>query len=181
MILIVFQQWLLTRIWLSRKKLTSLSQDVIVQLGRRLVEVRFFHGHVDSAIELGEDIFYNLQRVYGTSHPSTVDIASFLSSMYEATGDGAAAMAVIGDGSQLKLPDMKKPKAEVHPPRATEGGKSKLEYLLQFYQRNDNMGKSFSQSAANAKGLTYGDGTSSNRKGLDSTMQRAPTSWGFIN
>ena len=92
----------MTQFWLSRKSLTSLSQDVIIRIGRRLVEVRFFHGHVESAIELGEDILYNVQRVYGTTHPSTVDIASLLSTMYAATGDHTAAKAVIGDRSPYR-------------------------------------------------------------------------------
>ena len=96
-VLTAVQQWLLTRLWLSRKNLTSLQQDIIIRIGRRLVEVRYFHGHVDSAIELGEDILYNVQRVYGTSHTSTVDIAILLSTMYTATGDQAAAEAVIGN------------------------------------------------------------------------------------
>lgn len=96
----------MTRLWLSRKNLTSLQQDVIVRIGRRLVEVRYLHGHVDSAIELGEDILYNVQRVYGTSHPCTVDIARLLSTMYATTGDHSAAKAVIGN-SQSTLPDMK--------------------------------------------------------------------------
>lgn len=101
----------MTRLWLSRKNLTSLQQDVIVRIGRRLVEVRYFHGHVDSAIELGEDILYNVQRVYGTLHPSTVDIARLLSTMYATTGDQSAAKAVIGN-SQSALPDMNGYKAK---------------------------------------------------------------------
>ena len=103
-----------------------LSQDVVIRIGQRLVEVRFFHGHVDSAIELGEDIFYNVQRVYGTAHPSTVGIASLLSTMYAATGDHAAAKAVIGDVSQLKRPDVK----------GHTGNEPNREYLLQLYKRS---------------------------------------------
>ena len=125
-ILIYLQQWLLTRLWLSRKNLTSLSQDVVVRIGQRLVEVRFFHGHIDLAIELGEDIFYNVQRVYGTSHPSTVGIASILSTVYAATGDHTAAKAVIGDVSQLKRPDVK----------GHTGNEPNREHLLQLYKRS---------------------------------------------
>ena len=115
----------MARLWLSRKDLTSLDQDIIIQIGRRLVEVRFFHGHVDSEIELGEDIFYNVQRVYGTSHPCTVDVASLLSTMYAATGDHAAAKAVVGD-SQLKYPEVKRQTTK----------EPNCEYLLQLYRQN---------------------------------------------
>lgn len=93
----------------------SLVQDILVQLGRRLVEVRFFHGHIYPAIKLGVDIVHNFQMVYGTSYPSTVDSFSLSSSMYVATGDGAAVMTVIGNASQLKLPDMIEPTAKVDP------------------------------------------------------------------
>ena len=124
--MISLQQWLLTRLWLSRKNLTFLSHDVVIRIGQRLVEVRFFHGHVDSAIELGEDIFYNVQRVYGTSHPCTVGIGSLLSTMYAATGDHAAAKAVIGDVSQLKRPDVK----------GSTGNEPNREHLLQVYKRS---------------------------------------------
>ena len=120
----------MTRLWLSRKNLTSLSQDVIIRIGRRLVEVRFFHGHVDSAIELGEDILYNVQRVYGTSHPSTVDIASLLSTTYASTGDDVAAKAVAGDVSQSNRTNMKGHTTK-EPNR---------EYLLQLYKRNVDFG-----------------------------------------
>lgn len=121
-------EWLLSQLWLSRKPLTSFSQDVIIQIGRRLVEVRFFHGHVESAIELGEDILYNVQRVYGTSHPSTIDIANLLSRMYVTTGDHAAAKAVIGEGDNRATT----PKVN------QDSAKSNREYLLQqFIQRNN--------------------------------------------
>ena len=73
----------------------SLTQDMLVQLGRRLVEVHFFFGQIYSAIKLGEDIVHSFQLVYGTSYPSTVDIFSFSSSLYVATRDGAAVMTVI--------------------------------------------------------------------------------------
>ena len=66
----------------------------------------FFHGHTDWAIELGEDIFYNVQRVYGSSHPFTMGIGSLLFTMYAATGDQVATQAVIEDVSQLKRPDV---------------------------------------------------------------------------
>ena len=125
-VLMRLPQWLLTRLWLSRENLTYLSQDVVIRIGQRLVEVRFFHGHVDSAIELGEDIFYNVQRVYGTSHPCTVGIASLLSTMYAATGDHVAAKAVIEDVSQLKRPDV----------RGYTGNEPNREHLLQLYKRS---------------------------------------------
>lgn len=173
-------QWLLTRLWLSRRSLTSVSEDVIVQIGRRLVEVRFFHGHADSAIELGEDILYNLQRVYGTSHPSTIDIASLLSTMYVSTGDDAAALAVDGGASHVKLPDTGRYPGKPNPPHAVESVKSNLEHLLQFYQRNGDADKS-SQSAAIVRKLSEELGTSSNARGTVPTLQQAPASWGFID
>ena len=170
-------QWLLSRLWLSRRSLTSISEDVIVQIGRRLVEVRFFHGQVDSAIELGEDILYNLQRVYGTSHPSTTDIASFLSTMYISTGDDAAALAVGGGASHAKLPDTVRYPSKQKPPHAVESVKSNLEHLLQFYQRNGDADRS-SQSAAK---LSEELGSSSIARGIVPSLQQAPVSWGFID
>ena len=63
-------------------------------LGRRLVDVRFFHGHVDSAIDLAEDILYNLRQAYGPSHQLAVQMMNLLSSIYMSKGDRAAALAV---------------------------------------------------------------------------------------
>ena len=157
---------------MSRKNLTSLSQDTIVQLGRRLVEVRFFHSHVDSAIELGEDILYNLQRVYGTSHPSTVDMASFLSSIYASSGDTTAAMAVIGDG---KHPDARMSVAKGSSSHAADTTKPSLPH---FYQRNYDTMKSSSQSAVTATDSSKEAGPSG--ESVPAIRQR-PVAWGFID
>ena len=157
---------------MSRKNLTSLSQDAIVQLGRRLVEVRFFHSHVDSAIELGEDILYNLQRVYGTSHPSTVDMASFLSSIYASSGDTTAAVAVIGDG---KHPDARKPVAKGSSSHAADTTKPSLPH---FYQRNYDTVKSSSQSVVTATDSSKEAGRSG-ETGL--AIRQRPVAWGFID
>ena len=156
---------------MSRNSL-SVSQDAIVQLGSRLVEVRFFHSHVDSAIELGEDILYNLQRVYGTSHPSTVDMARFLSSIYASSGDATAAMAVIGDG---KPPDPKRPIAKVVAPLAADTTKSNFPH---FYQRSYETVKLSSQSAVPATESSKEVGRS--RETVPAVRQR-PVAWGFID
>ena len=157
---------------MSRKNLTSLSQDAIVQLGRRLVEVRFFHSHVDSAIELGEDILYNLQRVYGTSHPSTVDMASFLSSIYASSGDATAAMAVIGDG---KPPDARRPVAKMISPHTADTTKPNLPHV---YQRNYDTVKPSSQSAVTGNESSKDAGRSAETV---LPIGHKPVAWGFID
>jgi len=128
-----------------------LSQDIIVTLGRRLVDVRFFHGHIDSAIDLAEDILYNLRHVYGSSHRSAVEMMNLLSSMYMSKGDRTAAMAVL-DAADLsvcntKIDDRIDMATSQDPFHATKLVKEKIEHLLHFYHQSDHSEKSVRQSA----------------------------------
>ena len=109
-------------------------------------------------------------------------MASFLSSMYVASGDSAAAMAVTGDASQSKLPKTKSSTAHVHTLHAADTVKSKsnLEHLLQAYQRNGDSNKASGQSAAIVRELPEELGNSDNAR-MAPGVQQGPTSWGFIN
>lgn len=181
---LILQQWLLNRLWLSRHQHGSLSQDVIVTLGRRLVDVRFFHGHIDSAIDLAEDILYNLRHVYGPSHRSAVEMMDLLSSIYMAKGDRTAAMAVLeaadlGVGNTdfndrvdvVKFQDTS---------QATKSVKANIEYLLHFYQQSDHSEESVRQSETLVKELSkrLNVPTHPARDG-DVRIHQPPTSWSF--
>lgn len=61
---------------------------------------------------------------------TTADIASLLSAIYAATGEHDVSMAVIGDVSQGKVPDLK----------GHTGKEFNREYLLQLYKRNGDTG-----------------------------------------
>ncbi|KAJ5295352.1 hypothetical protein N7508_010173 [Penicillium antarcticum] len=54
---------ILTQLWTSRIVQRTWTPDVVVWIGRRLVETRFCRGHVDSAIQLCRDICYNLRQL----------------------------------------------------------------------------------------------------------------------
>ena len=127
-------------------------------LGRRLVDVRFFHGHVDSAIDLAEDILYNLRQVYGPLHPSAVQMMNLLSSMYMSKGDRAAAMAVHEgtDSSIAKtaFADQRDIPAAGDSSHADTAIRSKIEHLLQCYQQCDGSEHSMRQSSTLLDELT---------------------------
>ena len=176
----------MNQLWLSRHKRDSLSQDLTVTLGRRLVDVRFFHGHIDSAIDLAEDILYNLRHVYGPSHRWAVEMMNLLSSMYMSKGDRSAAMSVL-DAADLGVgaaANDENNRGAIHPDpsHAAKQVKAKIEYLLKFYQQNDNSESSVQQSATlvdelskrlNAPTLTIEKG--------DVTAHQPPSSWSFAD
>lgn len=176
----------MNQLWLSRHKRSSLSQDLIVTLGRRLVDVRFFHGHTNSAIDLAEDILYNLRHVYGPSHRWAVEMMHLLSSMYMSKGDRGAAIAVLDatdGGGGAALNDEPAPSAMLpDSSHAAKSVKAKIEYLLKFYQQDDNTEGSAQQSASfvddlsrrlNAPTLTIEKG--------DVTAHQPPASWSFAD
>ena len=146
------RQWLLNRLWLSRHKRISLPKDTIVTLGRRLVDVRFFHGHVDSAIDLAEDILYNLRQVYGPLHPSAVQMMNLLSSIYMSKGDRAAALAVheAAESGLVNTGSQGHNQGGVTEDSSQDDKliRSKLEDLLQSYRQEPNQGSIVQHSAS---------------------------------
>ena len=155
-----------------------MSQDVIITLGRRLVDVRFFHGHIDSAIDLAEDILYNLRQVYGPSHPWAVQMMNLLSSIYMSKGDRAAAMAVHeAAGSSVDNPDA------VTSPISSQDEKlvkSKLEQLLHCYQQSDDPnGSPRRQSAQLIDELSKRLHAPPNAKSGHAAAHQPPANWSF--
>jgi len=181
---LISQLWLLNRLWLSRHKRGPLSQDIIITLGRRLVDVRFFHGHIDSAIDLAEDILYNLRQVYGPSHHSAVQMMNLLSSIYMSKGDRAAAMAVHEaaesgvaktgfheDNDSVALED---------PSQADQFIRSKIESLLQQYQHSDGSEAIVRQCSSLIDELTRRlNGSALDSKNEGAGGHRPPSNWSF--
>ena len=87
-------QVILTDLWTSRIVQRTWTINVVVWIGRRLVETRYCRGHVDAAIKLGRDICYNLRQVWGNCDPITLDMIKLLSGMYTASGNYRAATAL---------------------------------------------------------------------------------------
>ncbi|KAJ5770579.1 uncharacterized protein N7511_002630 [Penicillium nucicola] len=76
---------ILTQLWTSRIVQRTWTPDVVVWIGRRLVETRFCRGHVDSAIQLCRDICYNLRQVWGSCDPVTLEMTKLLSGLFTAS------------------------------------------------------------------------------------------------
>jgi tetratricopeptide (TPR) repeat protein len=125
-------QWILTTLWQARDTQSSWSSSTVVGIGRRLVETQFSHGHQDLAIQLCEDICYNLRRVWGALDATTLEMHVLLSSFYTATGNYRRALLVhedvlrdtVGDkGDELPLAE------------ASQIAVQHLELLKRAYQR----------------------------------------------
>jgi hypothetical protein len=82
---------ILTQLWTSRIVQRTWTPDVVVWIGRRLVETRFCRGSVDSAIQLCRDICYNLRQVWGSCDNVTLEMTKLLSALYTASGDHKSA------------------------------------------------------------------------------------------
>ncbi|KAJ5824573.1 hypothetical protein N7447_006913 [Penicillium robsamsonii] len=85
---------ILTQLWTSRIVQRTWTPDVVVWIGRRLVETRFCSGKVDSAIQLCHDICYNLRQVWGSCDPVTMDMTKLLSAMFTASENHKSAAAL---------------------------------------------------------------------------------------
>ncbi|OQE42062.1 hypothetical protein PENCOP_c004G08341 [Penicillium coprophilum] len=85
---------ILNQLWTSRIVQRTWTPDVVVWIGRRLVETRFCSGKVDSAIQLCHDICYNLRQVWGSCDPVTLDMTKLLSAMYTASENHKSAAAL---------------------------------------------------------------------------------------
>ncbi|KAJ5677588.1 uncharacterized protein N7477_003221 [Penicillium maclennaniae] len=82
---------ILTQLWTSRIVQRTWTPDVVVWIGRRLVETRFCRGSVDSAIQLCRDICYNLRQVWGSCDNVTLEMTKLLSALYTALEDHKSA------------------------------------------------------------------------------------------
>lgn len=76
---------ILSQLWTSRIVQRTWTPDVVVWIGRRLVETRFCHGHIDSSIQLCRDICYNLRQVWGSCDPVTLEMTKLLSGLFTAS------------------------------------------------------------------------------------------------
>ncbi|KAJ5628727.1 hypothetical protein N7490_010955 [Penicillium lividum] len=82
---------ILTQLWTSRIVQRTWTPDVVVWIGRRLVETRFCRGAIDSSIQLCRDICYNLRQVWGNYDNVTLEMTKLLSGLFAASGDHASA------------------------------------------------------------------------------------------
>ncbi|KAI9645500.1 hypothetical protein NHQ30_006240 [Ciborinia camelliae] len=86
-------EWLLAQSWNSRNfKKTLLA--TIYSIGCLLIETKFINNHVEEAINLAEDVAYNLIRVLGVLDPTTVKMKNLLSSLYTSWSRHTQAMNV---------------------------------------------------------------------------------------
>jgi tetratricopeptide (TPR) repeat protein len=104
---------ILTQLWTSRIVQRTWTPDVVVWIGRRLVETRFCRGSVDSAIQLCRDICYNLRQVWGSCDNVTLEMTKLLSGLFTASGDHKSAATLhegvlydlLGDSEAKKHPN----------------------------------------------------------------------------
>ncbi|KAJ5206562.1 hypothetical protein N7491_002823 [Penicillium cf. griseofulvum] len=75
-----------TSLWKSHEVRDKWGPENVLAVGRRLVIARYFSGDCDAAIRLAEDMVYNYRRVWGTRHPSTLDMKLLLSQLYSSIG-----------------------------------------------------------------------------------------------
>ncbi|KAK4696787.1 hypothetical protein P7C71_g1188, partial [Lecanoromycetidae sp. Uapishka_2] len=126
-------EWLLSHLWELRDDQTHWSSSTIIWIGRRLVEVRFSHGHQDSAIALLQDIIYNMRRVWGALDKTTLEMSTLLSEFYAASGKHRDAIAVHeGCLHDLINEDLDEPL----PKDAGKIATAHTELLKRGYQRN---------------------------------------------
>lgn len=88
---------ILTQLWTSRIVQRTWTPDVVVWIGRRLVETRFCRGHIDSSIQLCRDICYNLRQVWGSCDPVTLEMTKLLSGLFTAS-DNHQSAATLHEG-----------------------------------------------------------------------------------
>ncbi|KAJ5788262.1 hypothetical protein N7457_003252 [Penicillium paradoxum] len=88
---------ILTQLWTSRIVQRTWTPDVVVWIGRRLVETRFCRGNVDSSIQLCRDICYNLRQVWGSCDPVTLEMTKLLSGLFTAS-DNHQSAATLHEG-----------------------------------------------------------------------------------
>ncbi|OQE20349.1 hypothetical protein PENSTE_c013G09273 [Penicillium steckii] len=134
---------ILNSLWTSRIVQRTWTPDVVVWIGRRLVETRFCRGAVDSAIQLCRDICYNLRQVWGSYDPVTLEMTKLLSGLYTASNDHHSA-ATLHEGVLYNL--LGDPDAKNHP-HAADTATQHMELLRRAQSR---LGTSQSSSRASA-------------------------------
>ncbi|KAI0858158.1 hypothetical protein F4860DRAFT_517061 [Xylaria cubensis] len=79
--------WLLESLW-ERRSAQTWGSEVKLTLGVRLVQARFQAGdhQIIPAIQLAEDIVYNLRRTHGPRHKQTLAVYEILASIYTSAG-----------------------------------------------------------------------------------------------
>ena len=196
---------MLNRLWISRHNRESLDIDTIVQIGRRLVDVRLLHDHIDSAIDLAEDMLYNLRHVYGPTHDLTIDLAEALSKIYSDQGNQSAARAVAGMDPLKDMDDEDDPHQldddesetdegvvinSVQPSTNTAFGnaKSRIEHLLSPSRQTGNYGKLSPPAVIDVNAMALdgyvaaGSASSTGKRGsLSVRGGQADSSWRFPN
>ncbi|KAJ5329731.1 hypothetical protein N7452_010121 [Penicillium brevicompactum] len=85
---------ILSQLWTSRIVQRTWTPDVVVWIGRRLVETRFCRGNIDSSIQLCRDICYNLRQVWGSCDPVTLEMTKLLSGLFTASDNHQSAAAL---------------------------------------------------------------------------------------
>ncbi|EPS29475.1 hypothetical protein PDE_04425 [Penicillium oxalicum 114-2] len=134
----------LTQLWTSRIVQRTWTPDVVVWIGRRLVETRFCRGSVDSAIQLCRDICYNLRQVWGSCDPVTLEMTKLLSALFTASNNHKSA-AALHEGALHEL--MADSNAKNHP-HAADTASQHME-LLRRSQSRLGAGKSDSSRSPN--------------------------------
>jgi hypothetical protein len=137
---------ILTQLWTSRIVQRTWTPDVVVWIGRRLVETRFCRGSVDSAIQLCRDICYNLRQVWGSCDPVTLEMTKLLSGLFTASNDHKSA-AALHEGALHDL--MGDSEAKKHP-RAADTASQHMELLRRAQSRLGAGAKGASSTKASA-------------------------------
>ncbi|KAI0399199.1 hypothetical protein F4802DRAFT_612556 [Xylaria palmicola] len=99
--------WLLESLW-DRRGAQTWGSDVKLTLGVRLVQARFQAGdhQIVPAIQLAEDIVYNLRRTHGPRHKQTLAVYELLASIYTSAGSHYTARSEAeGGNAALKKRD----------------------------------------------------------------------------
>ena len=87
-------EWILDLLWRSREVQKNWKSEDIIDIGRRLVEVRFLNNRKSQATRLCADICYNLRRVWGSLDPKTLEMSELLSQLYTSQGHYREAQGV---------------------------------------------------------------------------------------
>ncbi len=113
-------EWILDLLWRSREVQKNWNSEDIVDVGRRLVQVRFLNNRQTQATRLCEDICYNLRRAWGSLDPKTLEMSVLLSQLYTSQGhyreaqgvhENILRLVVEGDDGDDRTPDTMKSKA----------------------------------------------------------------------
>lgn len=134
---------ILTQLWTSRIVQRTWTPDVVVWIGRRLVETRFCRGDVNSSIQLCRDICYNLRQVWGSCDPVTLDMTKLLSGLFTAS-DNHQSAATLHEGILYDL--LGDSDAKDHP-RAADTATQHMELLRRAESR---LGSSQNSNRASA-------------------------------